>query len=63
MAANAREAFDVTNDPNPAIGSLVDDVSELGDIINWDEDETPSIWHELDHIIGILSAVSVRALS
>jgi hypothetical protein len=57
------EATQVDSEPEPYLGSVVDDTESLRDFLARDPSEHVSIWHEADHIAGVLRAIARRDLS
>jgi hypothetical protein len=45
------------NDPSFETGQLSDDVETIGDILSRDDGEV-ILWHDLEHVIGILQRLS-----
>ena len=58
----ADAAFDMRSDPVPDVGQLSDDVDTLREFISEREDLEVIIWHDLDHIVGILKRVAALDL-
>jgi hypothetical protein len=48
------EAFDLTREPSVVAGGLSDDVSSMREMMN----REVVLWHDLDHVIGILQRIS-----
>lgn len=57
-------AFDMTvASPELDAGQLSDDLDELNDLLTEDETEgVPALWHNLQHLIGLLRALEAQAL-
>jgi hypothetical protein len=51
-------AFNRSPVPTPDIGSLVDDVDLLGELLQERADGELYIWHDLNHVIGILKRIA-----
>jgi hypothetical protein len=49
---DSSDAFDLEVVPEPVVGQLSDDVSSVTGI------ETVEIWHDLDHLVGILRRIA-----
>jgi len=52
------EATNVEGDPSPDMGSLVDDVASVRAYLARDRGDVTSIWHEADHIAGVLRGIA-----
>jgi hypothetical protein len=50
------EAFDLTRDPGLETGQISDDVGTVQEILSPDRDVY--IWHDLEHVCGILTRLS-----
>jgi hypothetical protein len=59
---DTREAFDVTREPSLEAGQLSDDVASTREMLHRDDDEV-ILWHDLDHLIGILQRIAGLAKS
>ena len=57
-----RQIFNVEAGPGePSLGDLYEDLEEITDLLNRPEDET-LVWHDLDHLIGLLQVLVVLDL-
>lgn len=54
------DATMLEKEPALDLGSVVDDVSSVREFLAQDPDEFTSIWHEAEHLAGILSAIARR---
>lgn len=52
------EATVLDREPRLDMGSVVDDVASVREYVTSDRDEYESIWHEADHIVGLLRAIA-----
>ncbi len=52
------EAAKVEGDPSPDMGSLVDDLASVREYLARRRDDATSIWHEADHIAGVLRGIA-----
>ncbi|MGC3993310.1 MAG: hypothetical protein QM779_04145 [Propionicimonas sp.] len=57
------EATEVEGQPELDLGSVVDDADSVREFLAQDPSEDVSIWHEADHIAGVLRAIARRDLS
>jgi hypothetical protein len=56
------DVFNLDRDPRLGVGQLSDDVESIRDFLERPEDEYIAIWHEMSHLIGLLTAVARRDL-
>lgn len=58
------ESFDMSTTPEgaPLAGQLTDDVESVRELISAGSDDYVALWHELDHIGGILRRVAALDL-
>jgi hypothetical protein len=56
------DAFNLDRDPRLGAGQLSDDVESVQDFLARPADGYVAIWHEMSHLIGILTAVARRDL-
>jgi len=54
---DTREAFDLSREPSLEAGQLSDDVASTRNMLARDENEV-LVWHDLDHVIGILQRIA-----
>ena len=52
------EAPDVHGEPRLDLGSVVDDAESVCDFAAQGRDELVSIWHECEHIAGVLRSIA-----
>ncbi len=52
------EATKIYDSPKPDMGSAVDDAESVREFLARDGSEPVSIWHEADHLAGILRAIA-----
>ncbi|GAA2743049.1 hypothetical protein GCM10009868_15360 [Terrabacter aerolatus] len=52
------EATVLDREPKLDMGSVVDDAASVRECLTSDPDEYVSIWHEADHIVGLLRAIA-----
>lgn len=57
------EATEINREPMLDVGSVSDDAESLRDFLGQDPSEYVSIWHEADHIAGVLRAIVRRGMS
>jgi hypothetical protein len=57
---DARDAFDLSREPALEAGQLSDDVASVREFLARDDGET-FLWHDLDHIVGILKRIAALA--
>lgn len=59
-----RAAYELADDPAGEIvaGQVSDDLGELHDLTNRPEEEGVILWHDLDHLSGILRALAFQDL-
>lgn len=55
------DAFDLTKEPPILASQISDDVSTIRGLLAQDDDEI-DLWHDLDHLIGVLQRVSALDL-
>jgi hypothetical protein len=55
-----QDAFDMTREPSVNAGQLSDDVTSMREMLSREDDEIV-VWHDLDHVIGILQRISALA--
>lgn len=56
------EATDVYATPKLDLGSVVDDAESVRQFLTREDGEFVSIWHESDHLAGILRSIARRDL-
>ena len=56
-------AFDPYTQPRLDMGQVSDDVESVHHFIASSDDEMVSIWHEADHLAGVLRAISKTDIS
>lgn len=56
------DATTVEKPPELDLGSLVDDATSVREISTRAPDEFVAIWHEADHLVGILRAIARQDL-
>lgn len=56
--APLREAADLSREPKLDMGSVVDDAASVREFIKASENDCISIWHEADHIAGVLRSIA-----
>ena len=44
--------------PRPDVGSVVDDVASVREYLARDPTDAPSIWHQADHLVGVLREIA-----
>jgi hypothetical protein len=54
---DTRAAFDLSRVPSVDAGQLSDDVASMREMLNRDDNEV-IVWHDLDHVIGIVQRIS-----
>ena len=54
------EATTVGKDPELVLGSVVEDAASVRDFLSSAPDEFIAIWHEADHLVGLLRAIARR---
>jgi hypothetical protein len=54
---NAVDSFDVRTEPSVTSGQISDDVETLRELLSPEREEV-YIWHDLDHLCGILRRIS-----
>jgi len=59
-AIDSAAAFDLTKDPAVDAGQLSDDVATVVELLTRDDGEI-FLWHDLEHVTGILLRISVLA--
>lgn len=52
---DSADAFDLSTEPNVVAGHLEDDAEEIRDLLGRSE---VFLWHDLDHLIGLLSRLA-----
>ena len=52
------EATEINDSPKPDMGSVVDDTESVREFLSRDGSEFVSIWHEADHLAGVLRAIA-----
>ena len=52
------EATEISDSPRPDMGSVVDDTESVREFLAQDGSEFVSIWHEADHLAGVLRAIA-----
>ena len=57
---NTQDAFELSRVPSVVAGGLSDDVASTREMLNRDDGEI-ILWHDLDHVIGILQRISCLA--
>lgn len=56
------DAYDMSAAPTiNLVGQVTDDVAELRAFIASDDDTIDSLWHELNHLIGVLRVIERQA--
>lgn len=51
------EATIVEKDPELNLGSVVDDAASVRELLNRAPDDGIYIWHDVDHLVGVLRAI------
>ena len=59
-AVEPNAAFDLEEDPPVAVGQLSDDVATVRELLTRDDAEV-FLWHDLEHVIGILQRIASLA--
>jgi hypothetical protein len=54
---NAGDAFALELEPSPQVGQLSDDVASVREFLSRDDGEV-FIWHDLQHVIGVLQRLA-----
>jgi hypothetical protein len=57
---DVRDAFDLSRDPSVEAGQLSEDVATVRELLSRAEGEV-FLWHDLEHVIGILQRVAALA--
>jgi hypothetical protein len=57
---DTRDAFDLSREPSLEAGQLSDDVASTREMLNRENDEV-IVWHDLEHVIGILQRIAALA--
>jgi hypothetical protein len=57
------EATVLDRNPTLDMGSVVDDVDSVREFLTQDPEEFLSIWHQADHLAGVLRAIARRDLA
>ncbi len=52
------QATRVDADPQLNVGSVVEDAAAVRDLLSQAPDERIAIWHEADHLVGLLRAIA-----
>jgi hypothetical protein len=52
------EATEINDNPKPDMGSVMDDTQSVREFLSEDGSEFVSIWHEADHLAGVLRAIA-----
>jgi hypothetical protein len=52
------EATDIDDSPKPDLGSVVDDTDSVREFLSRQDSDLVSIWHEADHLAGVLRAIA-----
>ena len=52
------EATEINDSPKPDLGSVVDDTESVREFLSHDGSEFVSIWHEADHLAGVLRSIA-----
>lgn len=57
----AQEAFrfEASGAPEPTVGQLTDDIVSLRELVAGDADRPVVVWHDLAHVIGLLTRLAV----
>jgi hypothetical protein len=50
--------LDALDGPKPTVGQLTDDVESMKDMLAGRDDREIAVWHDLTHIVGILSRLA-----
>jgi hypothetical protein len=56
-------AYQVDADPELDVGSVFDDVQSVSDYASGDANEPTIIWHECEHLAGVLRAIANLEMS
>jgi len=57
---DTRDAFDLSQEPSLEAAQLSDDVTSMREMLNRGDNEV-IVWHDLDHVIGIVQRISALA--
>ena len=56
-----RDSYGLADEPERVVGDVCDDVTEVEDLVGRPTDET-NLWHDLDHLSGVLRGLAFLGL-